>query len=74
MKKNSFEADLNRLSVIVEKVEDSETPLDAAVALYKEGLELAGKCGEALRKYEKDIMILQKKAGEEFTLEPLGVL
>jgi len=62
-KKTSFEADITRLSEIVEQVEDGETSLDIAISLYKEGLELVAKCGETLNKYENEIQILQKDAG-----------
>jgi len=65
-KKTSFEADITRLSEIVEQVEDSETPLDTAISLYKEGLELAAKCGETLGQYEEEILTLQKDANKNF--------
>ena len=65
----TFEENLERLASIAEQVEDGQTPLEAAIALYKEGLELAGKCGETLRKYEAEVLTLQKEADETFTLE-----
>jgi len=68
----TFESDLQRLAEIVEQVEDSQTPLDTAITLYKEGLVLAGKCGEVLRNYETEILTLQKSAEDVFTLEPFG--
>jgi exodeoxyribonuclease VII small subunit len=61
--KATFEESLNRLSVIVETVEDSETNLDTAMTLYKEGLELSKNCGEILGHYEEEILTLQKKRG-----------
>jgi len=66
----TFEENLERLSDIVEQVEDAETPLDEAIALYKEGLTLAGKCGETLRTYEAEVLTLQKSASGIFELEP----
>jgi len=59
-KKTDFETDIKRLAEIVEQVEDSETALDAAIKLYKEGLELAQKCGKTLGEYEQEILTLQK--------------
>lgn len=59
-KKTTFETDIARLTEIVEQVEDSQTTLDAAIALYKEGLALAEKCGKVLNQYEEEILILQK--------------
>jgi len=74
MKKNnhSFEADLSKLSNIVEQVEDAQTPLDTAIALYKEGLALSAKCGETLTHYEKEVQALQKDANGAFLLTPFG--
>ena len=69
-KKNNFEQDIKRLSEIVEEVENSDTPLDTAIALYKEGIELAAKCGTVLKQYEDEIHVLQKDA--ELTLAPFG--
>jgi len=61
-KKTNFEADIQRLAEIVSEVEDSKTPLDAAISLYKEGIELAAKCGTVLKQYEEEILVLQKDA------------
>jgi len=69
----TFEEELSRLAEIVEQVEDGQTPLDTAIALYKEGLSLAGKCGETLRVYEAEILTLQKSADNLFTLEPFNM-
>jgi len=59
-KKANFETDIARLAEIVEQVEDGETELDVAIALYKEGLALAEKCGKVLSQYEEEVLILQK--------------
>jgi len=67
-KKISFETDIARLAEIVEQVEDGETSLDKAISLYKEGLELAAKCGKTLGKYEEEIRTLQKDADENFIM------
>jgi len=68
-KKLTFEDNLTRLAQIVEQVEDSQTPLDKALALYKEGLTLATKCGEVLTGYEQEVLVLQKNAEGTFNLE-----
>ena len=65
-KKSNFETDIARLAEIVEKVEDSGTPLDTAISLYKEGLALAAKCGKTLSQYEEEILVLQKDAEGNF--------
>lgn len=59
-KKSNFETDISRLAEIVEQVEDGQTELDVAIALYKEGLALAEECGKVLSQYEEEVLILQK--------------
>jgi len=68
-KKVSFETDIARLAEIVEQVEDGETSLDKAISLYKEGLELAAKCGKTLGQYEEEILTLQKDVDNNFILQ-----
>jgi len=68
-KKTDFEANIKRLTEIVEQVEDSEIPLDTAIKLYKEGLELAQKCGKTLGEYEEEIQILQKDVDNSFVMK-----
>ncbi|MCL2286368.1 MAG: exodeoxyribonuclease VII small subunit [Firmicutes bacterium] len=71
-KKTSFETDIARLAEIVEQVENSETPLDVAISLYKEGLELAAKCGKTLGQYEEQILTLQKDVDGNLIMEVFG--
>jgi len=73
-KKTTFEHDLARLSEIVTEVEDSGTPLDTALKLFKEGLELSEKCGKMLKDYEGEILTLQASADGTFSVEPFGAL
>jgi len=60
-KKSTIEADLIRLSEIIEQIEHNETTLENAIKLYKEGLQLSAKCGETLTNYDQEIHILQKE-------------
>jgi len=69
-KQKNFESNLLRLSEIVEEVENPATPLEKSLNLYKEGLTLAATCGESLKTYEQEILILQKAADETFNLKP----
>ena len=70
-KKNlKFEEALSRLSEIVEAVEDGDTASEDAIALYKEGLKLSEDCGEILSRFEEEVLSLQKKADETFSLLP----
>jgi len=72
-KKVNFETDIARLAEIVEQVEDSDTTLDTAIALYKEGLDLAAKCGKILKQYEEEILTLQKEADGTFNTTPFEI-
>jgi len=53
-------------------MEASEIPLDVAIALYKEGLALAAKCGQTLTNYESEILTLQKEADGSFSTAPFA--
>ena len=72
--KNTFEDGLTKLSEIIEQIEDTQTPLDTAISLYKEGLTTAVKCGEILKQYEKEIYLLKQNADSTFRLEHFGDL
>jgi len=61
MPKKTFESDLTRLQEIVAMVESSETTLENAIKLYKEGMALATKCGTALTKYDQEVELLQRE-------------
>lgn len=69
--KQTFEQALTRLEEIVDLIENNETTLDAAMKLYKEGLNLSKTCGAALTRYESEISLLQKDAEGAFTLTPV---
>ena len=71
-KKLKFEQALARLTDIVETIDDGETTLDDAIKLYKEGLTLAQNCGDILGRYESEVLLLQKEAGDIFALTPFG--
>ncbi|MCL2499907.1 MAG: exodeoxyribonuclease VII small subunit [Defluviitaleaceae bacterium] len=68
----TFELSIEKLAVLTEAIESPATPLDEALALYKEGIALAKECGEALSGYEAEIMVLQKEADGVFALNPFG--
>jgi exodeoxyribonuclease VII small subunit len=61
-----LEKKLEKLSQIVEQVEDAQTPLDKAMSLYKDGVKIAKECGEILRRYEEDIFVLRDCAVSNF--------
>ena len=70
-KKKSIEEKFQRLSEISALIE-GDTPLEAAISLYKEGLQLVEDCGSQLKKHEAEVLMLKKNADELFSLEPFG--
>ncbi|MDB5093272.1 MAG: exodeoxyribonuclease small subunit, partial [Candidatus Eremiobacteraeota bacterium] len=51
----SFEDSLKRLEQIVKALETDDTDLERAVALYKEGRELVGRCETLLKTAQQSI-------------------
>jgi exodeoxyribonuclease VII small subunit len=68
----TFEASMEKLNEITETIESPDTPLDTALALYKEGVALAKHCGETLARYEAEVLMLQKETDGIYKLVPFG--
>ncbi len=64
----SFEASLKRLETIVESLESGGVPLEKAMELYEEGIELSKYCGEKLRATELRLKKLGKDTNGKFEL------
>lgn len=56
--KVQFEAAMDRLAEIVEKLESGEEPLESAMKLFEEGTKLSAQCYETLDKAEQKITVL----------------
>ena len=56
----SFEASLDRLQKIVQKLESGDAPLDESLKLFEEGVSVAKNCQEKLSAAEKRVEILVK--------------
>ncbi len=69
--KGSFEDSLNRLEKIVESLEQGQVPLDDALKLYEEGIQLSKACAEKLKAAEMRIKKLAKNADGQFELQDL---
>ncbi|MEK6565516.1 MAG: exodeoxyribonuclease VII small subunit [Bacteroidota bacterium] len=69
--KGSFEDSLNRLEKIVESLEQGQVPLDDALNLYEEGIQLSKACAEKLKAAEMRIKKLAKNADGQFELKDL---
>lgn len=58
--KRTFEQSLARLEKIVDLLEQGDVPLEGAIELYEEGIELSKECMETLSKAELKIKKLNK--------------
>ncbi|MGA9406066.1 MAG: exodeoxyribonuclease VII small subunit [Bacteroidota bacterium] len=66
--KRTFEQSLARLEKIVDSLEQGETPLESAIALYEEGIELSKECMETLSKAELKVKKLSKDMNSKIEL------
>jgi exodeoxyribonuclease VII small subunit len=66
--KGSLESSLKRLEEIVETLERGETPLEDAVSLYEEGIQISKGCAEKLKVAELKIKKLSKEIDGQFSL------
>ena len=62
-KKMSFEAALQRLHEVVDKLESGEESLEASLKLFEEGTALSAFCYEKLKNAEQKITELKKEKG-----------
>ena len=70
--KDSFEKRLERLRGIVDALERGELPLEEGLALYKEGLVLAGDCGRQLESAKNEVKLVQEGLLKEFAALDVG--
>lgn len=66
--KRTFEQSLKRLEQIVEELEQSEVPLDDALNMYEEGIELSKACVAKLTQAELRLKKLSKDMEGNFHL------
>ena len=67
-KENSFEKNLQKLEIIVEKIESGEIGLEESVQLYEEGMKIKKICDKKLKDIEmqiKKIKIEDNKVSKE---------
>lgn len=69
-KKKTFEDNLEKLEIIIEKLESGDLPLDEAFDQYKEGMDLSLFCQKELQRVEKEVSQLQKNMAGEFVTTP----
>lgn len=75
MKKNekeeNFEIKLKKLEDIVLKLENEETPLEQAVKLFEEGVNISKELNEKLTEIKGKIEVIKKDAMGKIKIEPL---
>ncbi len=59
-KKLDFETGIKRLQELVEKLERQDIPLEEAVNLFEEGMELSRKCAKILEAAEERVKVLMR--------------
>ncbi|WP_240378069.1 exodeoxyribonuclease VII small subunit [Bacillus piscicola] len=64
----SFEDAMAKLEKIVEKLEEGEVPLEKAIAMYQEGMNLSHVCHTKLQRVEKQ---MDRMIGEDGEIKPL---
>ncbi|RSL34565.1 exodeoxyribonuclease VII small subunit [Salibacterium salarium] len=60
----SFETAMEKLENIVEKLEEGEVPLEKAITMYQEGMNLSNTCHEKLRRVEEQMDRVVEEDGE----------
>ncbi len=68
-KKADFERSLQRLEEVVKRLESANLPLDEAMKLFEEGVELTRECQKQLEQAEGRVEILLKKADGKIAAE-----
>ena len=66
----SFEASLEELEKLVEKMEQSDMGLEESLQAFEKGIALTRKCQQALRDAEQKVQALVEK-NSQHELEPL---
>ena len=61
-----LEKKMTRLEQLVADMESEDTTLEAAIALYRDGLALSEECAALLQKMEAEVVVLRRDAGGAF--------
>lgn len=60
----NFEQAMEKLEVIVEKLEEGDVPLEEAISFYKEGMELSKLCHDKLKNVEEQLAQIITEDGQ----------
>lgn len=61
----NFEAALEELEELVERMEDGDLSLEESLAAFEKGVRIARDCQDALKQAEQRVQVLLADAGEE---------
>jgi len=61
----SFEEAMEKLEVIVQRLEEGDVPLEEALNIYKQGMELSKLCHDKLKNVEEQLAKVITDDGEE---------
>jgi exodeoxyribonuclease VII small subunit len=67
----TFEEAMKNLEEIVERLEEGDVPLEEAISIYKEGMELSKLCHDKLKHVEEQLTQIITEDGnrEDFSIE-----
>lgn len=65
-----FEEAMIKLEDIVQKLESGDVPLEDAINLYKQGMELSAYCHGKLQDAEKQLISIIDKDGQSTPFDP----
>ncbi|MGG1400627.1 exodeoxyribonuclease VII small subunit [Bacillus salipaludis] len=70
-KQLSFEEAMNKLERIVDRLEEGDVPLEEAILIYKEGMELSKLCHDKLKNVEEQLtqIITEDGRTESFSIK-----
>ncbi len=67
-----IETDLKRLEELAKQMEASELPLEKALELFQEGVELVKRCTKSIETAELKVKQILESSDGSFTEKPLG--
>ncbi|MFM8454458.1 MAG: exodeoxyribonuclease VII small subunit [Gammaproteobacteria bacterium] len=70
----SFEEGIQKLELIIKRMEDGQLPMEEALCLFEQGIQLTKHCRQQITSAEQKIIILMQEQGnliaQPFTREP----
>ncbi|MEQ2526124.1 exodeoxyribonuclease VII small subunit [Robertmurraya yapensis] len=69
--KVSFEEAMKKLEDIVERLEEGDVPLEEAISIYRQGMELSKLCHDKLKDVEEQLTQILTEDGkkEDFSIQ-----